>query len=170
MITFRIYGMARDILLIHTALRDMRTMLFPIITGATGIGTVGQVEGGLTFSYVQLAIDNEIIGYIKRALRGFEVTEEKIALNVIKEIGIGGNYIDHENTVKNFRDEFYLSDMLERMPWGLWNQEEFKGIEEKAREKAKRLIQTHRAAPLQPEVEREIDGIVLNAKKANGLI
>jgi trimethylamine--corrinoid protein Co-methyltransferase len=144
------------------------SMLFPIITGATGIGTVGQVEGGMTFSFVQLVIDNEIAGYIKRILKGFEVNREKMGIDIIKEVGIGGNFIHHEHTAEHFRDEFYLSDMLERMPFGMWNLETAKGMEEKARVKAKRLIESHRAAPLKPEVEKEIDAIVERAKKAKG--
>jgi trimethylamine---corrinoid protein Co-methyltransferase len=112
--------------------------LFPILTGATGIGTMGQLEGGITFSFVQLVIDNEIVGYIKRILKGFEVTEETLALDVIKDVGIGGNYLQHEHTAMNYRNEFYMSDLLERLPWGAWEMQEIRGLEEKAREKAKR--------------------------------
>lgn len=141
------------------------SILFPILTGATGIGTLGQLEGGLTFSYVQLVIDNEIIGYIKRALRGFEVTDETLALDVIKEVGIGGNYLQHEHTAMNFRNEFYMSDLLERMPWSMWDRQEIKGLEEKAREKAKKIINEHQAEPLDKNMVKEIDNIVARAEK-----
>lgn len=134
--------------------------LFPVLTGATGIGTMGQLEGGITFSFVQLVIDNEIAGYIKRILRGFDVTEETLALDVIKEIGIGGNYLQHEHTAMNFRNEFYLSDLLERLPWGAWESREIRGMEEIAREKAKKIIREHKPKPLDKEMEKEIDKIV----------
>lgn len=134
--------------------------LFPILTGATGIGTMGQLEGGITFSYVQMVIDNEIVGYIKRILHGFEVTDETLALDVIKDVGIGGNYLQHEHTAMNYRNEFYLSDLLERLPWGAWERKEVRGLEEKAREKAKKLIREHNPKPLDKEKEREIDKIV----------
>lgn len=145
------------------------SVLFPILTGATGIGTMGQLEGGITFSYVQLVIDNEIIGYIKRALRGFDVTDESLALNVIKEVGIGGNYIQHEHTALNFRNEFYLSDILERLPWSSWERQEVKGLEEKAREKAKKIIKDYRPEPLSGEKQKEIDAIVKRAYKNGGI-
>jgi len=85
-------------------------------------------------------------------------------------VGIGGSYFDHEHTAMSFRDEFYLSDILERMPWGVWNQQEFKGIEDKARAKVIKIMKEHRASPLKPEIEAEIDRIVLRAKKCKGLI
>jgi len=143
------------------------SILFPILAGATGIGTVGQLEGGLTFSYVQLVIDNEIIGYIKRALKGFEVNDDTMALDVIKEVGVGGNFIQHEHTATYYKDEFYLSDLLERMPVGMWNSQEVKGLEEKARYKAKQIIKEHRCEPLDPEISKEIDNIVNRAKSAS---
>ena len=142
------------------------SILFPILAGATGIGTIGQLEGGLTFSYVQLVIDNEIIGYIKRALRGFDVNKEKLSLDAIKEIGIGGNFLQHEDTVTNYRSEFYMSDILERMPLSSWETQDVKGLEEKARQKAMKIIKEHRCEPLDSDIAREIDKIVCSAKAA----
>ncbi len=141
--------------------------LFPILTGATGIGTMGQLEGGITFSFLQLVIDNEIVGYIKRILRGFEVTDATMALDVIKEVGIGGNYLQHEHTAEHFRNEFYFSDLLERLPWSAWDNQEVKGLEEKAREKARKILREHSPKPLDKEKEREIDKIVRKAGVGN---
>ena len=139
--------------------------LFPILTGATGIGTLGQLEGGITFSFVQLVIDNEIIGYIKRILKGFEVNENTLALDVIKDIGIGGNFLQTEHTAASFRNEFYLSGLLERLPWSAWERQEIKGIEEKAREKAKAILQNHVPKPLDDIKIKEIDKIAARALK-----
>lgn len=139
------------------------TVLMPILCGATGIGTLGQLEGGMTFSPVQLAIDNEIIGYIKRALRGFDVTDETLALDVIKEVGIGGNFLTHEHTAMNYRKEFYLTDLLERLQWSSWEKQEIKGMEEKAREKVKKILASHDPKPLDDIKIREIDKIVNSA-------
>jgi trimethylamine---corrinoid protein Co-methyltransferase len=47
------------------------SIIFPILAGATGVGTLGHIENALTFSFEQLVIDNEIAGYIKRMLQGF---------------------------------------------------------------------------------------------------
>jgi trimethylamine--corrinoid protein Co-methyltransferase len=145
------------------------TSIFPILTGATGIGTMGQLEGGIAFSFEQLVIDNEIIGYIKRALRGFDVTDETLALDVMKDVGINGNFMEHEHTAMNYRKEFYISDLLERMPWSVWDRQEIKGMEERAREKAHKIIKEHRAAPLESDRIREIDRIVEYAKKDIGI-
>ncbi len=135
--------------------------LVPVLFGATGIGTLGQVNvAGITYSPVQLVIDNEIVGYIRRILSGFEVTDETIAVDVIDEVGPGGNYLMHPHTAASFRKEFYLSDVVERLAWSAWEQQELKGIEARAADKARRIMAEHDPRPLSKEQEEAIDEIV----------
>lgn len=135
--------------------------LTPLLFGATGIGTLGQVDvAGITYSPVQLVIDDEIVGCIRRIFKGFEVTPETLALDVIKDVGPGGNFLTHPFTAKNFRNEFYLSNVVERLPWDAWNAQEIKGIENRAAEKARKLMAEHDPHPLTSDQEREIDAIV----------
>ena len=41
-----------------------------------------------------------------------KIVQESLALDVIKEVGVGGNFIAHNHTLKNFKDEFWFSDFL----------------------------------------------------------
>lgn len=141
------------------------SIMFPVLAGATGVGTLGHVENALTFSYEQLVIDNEIAGYIKRILHGFEVTEETIALDIIKEAGIGGNYLTHPHTAENFRKEFWMPELMERMPWDAWDMQEVKGFEAKAKQRAKEILSDHYPHPLSAEQVRAIDEIVEAARQ-----
>jgi len=126
---------------------------------------LGHVENALTFSYEQLVIDDAIAGYIRRMLEGFEVNEDTLAFHVIKEVGIGGNFLSHPYTASHFRREFYLPDIVERLPWAEWEAQEVQGMEAKAREKALRILAEHHPSPLEPAQEREIDAIVEAARR-----
>ena len=141
------------------------SIIFPVLAGATGVGTLGHVENALTFSFEQLVIDDEIAGYIKRMLQGFEVNEDTIAFDVIKDVGIGGNFLMHPHTRSSFRKEFWIPDLIERMPWQAWSRQEVRGFEAKAREKANRIIAEHHPEPLSAQQVRDINGIVEAAKK-----
>lgn len=135
--------------------------LIPILFGAIGIGTLGNLEpGGITFSPVQLVIDNEIIGYIRRVLKGFDVNEETLALDIIKEVGPEGSFITHQSPADNFRKEFYLSDISEHLSRGSWENHDIKGIEERAREKVKKILKEHYPGSLSEDQAKEIDKIV----------
>ncbi|MCD6123141.1 MAG: trimethylamine methyltransferase family protein, partial [Spirochaetales bacterium] len=58
---------------IQAGIEKAFTMFAPVMAGAIGIGTVGHLENAITFSPLQLVIDNEISGYLHRALKGIEV-------------------------------------------------------------------------------------------------
>lgn len=141
------------------------SIIFPVLAGATGVGTLGHVENALTFSFEQLVIDNEIAGYIKRMLQGFEVTQDTIAFNVIREVGPGGNFLSHPHTAENYRKEFWISGLMERLPWDRWDKLEIRGLEARARERAQKILASHHPQPLSQEQVREIDQVVEAAKR-----
>ena len=141
------------------------SIIFPVLAGATGVGTLGHVENAVTFSFEQLVIDDAIAGYVRRMLKGFVVNEETLAFEAIKEAGIGGNFLTHPHTAEHFREEFYLPDIVERMPWAAWEAQDVRGIEAKAREKARRILETHYPQPLDAAQVREIDAIVEAARR-----
>ncbi len=141
------------------------SIMYPILAGATGVGTLGHVENAVTFSFEQLVIDDAIAGYIRRMLSGFEVNAETLAFDVIKEVGIGGNFLSHPHTAASFRREFYLPDIVERLPWAAWEAEPVRGMEAKAREKAASILRDHHPEPLDAAQVREIDRIVEAAEQ-----
>lgn len=141
------------------------SILFPVLCGATGVGTLGHVENALTFSPVQLVIDDEIAGYIRRVLEGFAVTEETLAYDVIEEVGIGGNYLTHPHTARTYRREFWLPALMERLPWDTWSAQELRGLEARAAALVEEILASHHPRPLSPEQEREVDRIVEAARR-----
>jgi trimethylamine--corrinoid protein Co-methyltransferase len=141
------------------------SIIFPVLAGATGVGTLGHVENAVTFSYEQLVIDNEIAGYVRRMLQGFEVSEETIAFDVIQQVGIGGNYLVHPHTAASFRKEFWMSELMERLPWDSWSRQETKGFEARARARARKVLAEHHPQPLSSAQMAEVDGIVNAAKR-----
>ncbi|KKK65100.1 hypothetical protein LCGC14_2977550, partial [marine sediment metagenome] len=64
---------------IQAGIEKAATMMVPLLAGAVGIGTVGHLENAVTFSPLQLVIDNEISGYVHRSLQGIEVNEQTLA-------------------------------------------------------------------------------------------
>ena len=65
----------------------------------------GFLEGALTISYGKYIIDNDIIGSCMRTLRGIEVNDDTMALDVISKVGPGGDFLAEEHTVKYMRSE-----------------------------------------------------------------
>jgi trimethylamine--corrinoid protein Co-methyltransferase len=65
---------------------------------------VGIIEAGKTFSPVQAMLDLEVARRLHACLGGVEVNEETLAVDVVREAGIGGNVLAHDHTLEHFRD------------------------------------------------------------------
>ena len=142
------------------------SMLMPILCGAVGFGTIGQIENALTYSPLQLVADNEIAGYVRRAIKGFEITDQTINLDLIKRVGIGGNYLQEMETAESFREFLNLSPFFAVEPWGEnMSGNEAKSMECQAHEKARELLANDIEPALSDDQIREVDKIVASAKR-----
>ncbi len=95
--------------------------LLTALAGADFIhDAAGLMEFALTVSKEKLVIDNEILGMVSRAERGIRVDDETLAVDVIKQVGPGGNFLTPRHTRRLLRKEHYsprLSDRNKRMVW-----------------------------------------------------
>lgn len=96
------------------------------------------------------------------------MSEEPLSLGVIAEVGPGGTFIDHPHPAAVFRREFFLSDLLERANREGFGRQELRGLEERARQKARKLLRQHHPEPLSSEQRREIDRIARHFAKRHG--
>ena len=141
------------------------TMLMAVLCGAVGYGAVGHLENAVTYSPVQLVLDNEITRYVRRAVQGFEVADEAIDVDLIREVGIGGNYLSEMDTARQFRSFLDLAPFFAVAPWGVDPRgDETRQWENMAREKARQLMSNDIASPLTPEQIKDVDEIVKEAE------
>ena len=83
--------------------------------------SAGMLESMLTVAHEQYVIDDEIIGMSCRVLKGIEVDEEHVALEVIDGVGPGGNFMMSPHTLKYMRTEYFqgngVTDRRGREKW-----------------------------------------------------
>ncbi len=81
----------------------------------------GMLDSMVGVAYEQYVIDDEIIGMACKVLKGIEVDPEHLALDVIDEVGPGGNFMIHAHTLKHMRSEYYagngVTDCKDRRRW-----------------------------------------------------
>lgn len=142
----------------------MMGMLLVALAGANEIALVGGlIDSGKVANYEQVVIDDEIAGYIKRILYGIDVTEDKLAIDVINQVGHGGNFLSHEHTLKYFKEEQHFAKLSDRSARNSWVAAGSKNIRKKAVEKAREIIKNHRPNHLSGKtidnLEREVAAI-----------
>jgi trimethylamine--corrinoid protein Co-methyltransferase len=114
------------------------------------------MEFDLTVSYEKLVIDDEIIGRCLRVLRGIEVTEETLAVDLIEEVGAGGDFLGQEHTVRYMRSEFAKATVSDRETRPKWAEEGKKDAFRRAHEKVLKILAQHQPRDIPPELDAEI--------------
>ena len=77
---------------------------------------LGQLESEKTISLAQLVIQNEMVGFARHHARGFAVTPETLQFDLIREVGIGGSFLETEHTLRHFRETLWEPRILNRKP------------------------------------------------------
>jgi len=120
----------------------------------TGMNTTGALLGGthmfnmggllsslMAFDFGKAVIDGEIALMLKRIQRGFEFSEENLALDVIAEIGPGGNYMEHEHTMAHMRSAAMLPTVATREMRANWEEAGRPDAKARALKQAARALQ-----------------------------
>jgi trimethylamine--corrinoid protein Co-methyltransferase len=125
---------------------------------------MGMLELGVTFSYAQLLIDDEIATMVKRVVQGITVNDETLAVDVIKRVGPGKDFLGQRHT-RDFMDkEQSKPKLIDRHMRGAWNTRGSKSMAERANEMAIELLASHKPSPLPEDVLKRFKEIIQQAE------
>jgi trimethylamine--corrinoid protein Co-methyltransferase len=117
----------------------------------------GMLESSMTVSFEHFVMNDEIIGRALRILKGIEVDPEHLALEVIREVGPGGNFMTSPHTLTHLRTEFFPGNgVTDANPRAKWEADGSLDVRERGRLIAKRLIARAKISHLPEEADRAI--------------
>jgi len=139
--------------------------ILPALAGADELSGIGEMEAGVMGSFAQIVCDNEIAASVRRLRKGFEITEDSLAVDVISSIMRGThNFLGQKHTMRYLRGgEVLLTTLAERGSWENWEAHGRQGMAERAQFKAMNILQNHQVPPLSDDQERELDEILIEA-------
>jgi trimethylamine--corrinoid protein Co-methyltransferase len=104
-------------------------------------GILGSLIGQ---SFEGMVVDNDMIGSIQRLLRGIEVNDDTLSVDVIKQAVYGsGHYLNHPQTLAIMQSEFLYPTVADRRTPGAWQEEGGQDVFELAHEKVKTVLCSH---------------------------
>jgi trimethylamine--corrinoid protein Co-methyltransferase len=106
-----------------------------------------------------LMLDDELCGMALRMARGIQVDDESLALDLIKEVGFWGNYLDKDHTARLFRREHFIPRLLARETYDAWEEDGSRTALERARERVRQVLANHQPRKLDPAMVQELDEI-----------
>jgi trimethylamine--corrinoid protein Co-methyltransferase len=131
--------------------------------GANLIYGAGMLDLGMTFDFAQLLIDAEIFKMVLHTVNWFDVNEKTLCVDLIKEIGVGGEFVSNAHTTSNYKSIQSSSDLIDRKARDTWVADGSKDMTTAAYEKAMRILDTHEPLPLEPEAAAFIEDTVSKA-------
>jgi trimethylamine--corrinoid protein Co-methyltransferase len=148
----------------QAAIEGAISILFAGLSGGDLVHDIGFIEGAMTGSLQMAVMSDEIISFVKRLLRGIEVTPETLATQVINEVGPGGHFLMTEHTLEHFKKEFWSPRLLDRRNWQEWQADGSPSLGDRVQASLANILDQHQPVPLAPEAQREIDAILAEAE------
>jgi trimethylamine--corrinoid protein Co-methyltransferase len=110
-----------------------------------------------------MLMDCEIFSIIHKVMQGIIIDEESLALDVIRSVGPGGNFLSQKHTIKHIRDIF-IPQFMDRRPYNAWEEKHDDG-RDWALDKARKILTTHQPERLDPEISLELQKIINSVEK-----
>lgn len=135
-------------------------LLASTLAGGNLIHDLGYIGAGITSSMEMLLMCNETVGMAKRFMRGIELSPETLAVDVIEKVGPGGNYFAEEHTFKNFRQQIWAPELLNRQPYDNWKADGATDYGNRLNRKVLSIMQNHSPEKIPENIVEEIHALV----------
>jgi trimethylamine--corrinoid protein Co-methyltransferase len=135
----------------------MSTFMSSVVMSDMLLG-VGLLHGSRIWSFAQMLMDCEIYDMVWHLMKGIEVTDETIALDVVDAVGPAGNYLAQKHTQKNMRN-LWVPKYMDRRTYNEWEAKQ-DGAADWATSEARRILENHKPEKLDYALAAELQNII----------
>ena len=153
-------ALAEGTLLLSTVVRSGVNFIFH---------SCGQLGSYISMSFEKWLIDEEILCNIRQMILPTEITPETIDVDLIKSVGVGGQYLTHPKTFTQFKN---LSQPISfnRASYEKWCKAGKKPVENVVHEALKARLDSYQKPQLDQGIEQQINDYVARRKSAESNI
>lgn len=107
-----------------------------------------------------MVIEDEFIEALKRFAGGIEVSEETLPLEVVREVGPGGEFLSHPHTMGSFRKEMWLPKFFSGESIEAWTAAGSPNVLGKARRRVLEVLESYHPRGIREETEEALLGLI----------
>jgi trimethylamine---corrinoid protein Co-methyltransferase len=137
-----------------------------ISTMQSGIDVIinaGMIGTGMSVSYEQLVVDNEIAKFVRKYVDGVEVSKDTIGMESIRNVGHHKNFMVEEHTFKYLRSKEYMDyDVSNRDIYDNWVKKGKPSITDNAKELVQKIIKEHKVKEINSGKKEKISQAISN--------
>jgi trimethylamine--corrinoid protein Co-methyltransferase len=140
------------------------------LAGVNMVSGAGMLDFESCQSFEKLVVDAEIIGMARRLIRGIEVRDDPIALDLIRGLCHRADYLALPHTAKWFQREFYIpSEIIDRGSLDAWEKKGSPSTLDRARARVDELVSKYEPAPVPGELRTELRRIATACARQFGM-
>ena len=107
----------------------------------------GFLESGLSASFAKMVIDGDQLSHLLGLVKGLDIDDDALALDVIRDVGPSGHFFGHGHTIQHYDSTFYRPMTAETGTWDQWVEEGRRDVEARAAVVAASLIDSFEPPP-----------------------
>ena len=134
------------------------------LSGATLVHDAGFLDCAQIGSLDMLVMNDEIIAMTRRIMRGIEVNDDTLMLDLIDRVGPGGEFMSTKETAKRCRAEIWNPTLMDRQPFDNWQAAGAQTMNDRIRAKLQKILATHQPPPLPAGAAEKIEAILQAAE------
>ena len=135
-------------------------LLSSSLAGGNLIHDLGYIASGMTSSAEMLLLCDEAVGMIKHFIKGIEITPETLALDTIKSVGPGGNFLAEKHTLDHFKTHLYFPKLLNRQAYDKWEEAGAKNFGQRANQKVREILERQPTGSLSEDMAEKVKAII----------
>lgn len=128
---------------------------------------LGLLDGSRIWSFEQLLLDCEIFSIVRATLGGIDLSDEALALEAIRSVGPGGDFLTAPHTRRHMR-KLWQPRFLDRRPYRV-AAAAGDGARDWARARAQAILRDHVPEPLDSSVDAELVRIIEGVERDAGV-
>jgi trimethylamine--corrinoid protein Co-methyltransferase len=149
---------------LQAAIESTFQVLLSALSSATLVHDVGFLDCAGIGSLESLVMNDEIISMARWILRGIEVSDETLMLDLIDQVGPAGEFMSRKETAQRCRAEIWNPRLLDRQPWVNWELGGSQTMHDRVRTRLREILATHKPPSLPARTEQAIQSILSAAE------
>ncbi|MBW2410284.1 MAG: trimethylamine methyltransferase family protein [Deltaproteobacteria bacterium] len=154
----------------QAAIESTMQVVLASLSGAAMVHDTGFLDCADTGSLEMLVMNDEIIAMTKRVMRGLEVSDDTLMLDLIDQVGPGGEFASAIETARRCRQEIFNSKLMDREPWQDWEQNGSASMLDRVRQRLQYILSNDQPLSVSQKIAEKIESILAEAEKREGSI
>ena len=145
------------------AAEAMMGMLLNALSGITLTQCMGTLASGMYGSLEMLVICDEMARMVARVIQGVPDGDDSKMVEIIRQVGHHGYFLEHPHTVEHFRHDLYFPILFRRQTIEEWLQAGARSIVEVAHERVQVILASTEPVALPDGTDTELEQVLRRA-------